>query len=74
MKIEFYDRKGDLLKTLTYHNYKKYEGADKWRATTMKMKNHNSGKSTDLVWSGYTFGKKIKTSEFNQNALKRIGR
>ena len=48
-KIDFYDRKNSLLKTLTYLNYKKY--LDKyWRADLFKMVNHQNGKSTDIIF------------------------
>ena len=43
-KIDFYDRKNELLKTLSYSGYRKYPN-DKWRADEMKMTNHQSGKS-----------------------------
>jgi outer membrane lipoprotein-sorting protein len=70
MKIDFYDRKNDLLKTLTYHGYKQY--LDKyWRAAKMAMVNHQTGKSTDLLWDEYEFATGLSESDFNQNSLKR---
>jgi len=70
MKIDFYDRKNDLLKTLTYHGYKQY--LDKfWRASKMSMVNHQTGKSTDLLWEEYEFATGLSESDFNQNSLKR---
>ena len=69
-KIDFYDRKDSLLKTLTYHNYNQY--LDKhWRPDTMKMVNHQSGKSTDLNFHGYAFKTGLDDGDFNTNALKR---
>lgn len=70
MKIDFYDRKDSLLKTLTFSNYQKY--LDKyWRALKLEMVNHQSGKSTILTWNDYQFKKGLKESNFNRNALKR---
>lgn len=69
-KIDFYDRKDALLKTLTYNNYKQYLGKY-WRAGDAKMINHQSGKSTELVYSNYAFRTGLKDSDFNRNALKR---
>jgi hypothetical protein len=70
MKIDFYDRKNDLLKTLTYHGYNQY--LDKfWRASKMSMVNHQTGKSTDLLWEEYQFATGLSESDFNQNSLKR---
>jgi len=70
MKIDYYDRKNDLLKTLTYHNYKQYLNKF-WRAAKMAMVNHQTGKSTDLLWSDYEFTTGLSESDFNQNSLKR---
>ena len=72
-KVDFYDRKNSLLKTLTYEGYKEYEGKH-WRPDLMKMVNHQSGKSTDLAWSGYRFKTGLSDEDFNQNTLKRAGR
>ena len=70
-KIVFYDRKNELLKTLTYNGYRRY-GNNKWRADTMVMENHQSGKSTTLHWSDIAFGVGISVRDFDQNTLKRI--
>ncbi len=69
-KIEFYDRKNTLLKTLSYVNYKKYIG-QYWRADSMMMVNHQNGKSTELKWSNYAFKTGLKKSDFKKNSLKR---
>lgn len=46
-KLEYYDRKGSLLKTQLFEDYKLYD--DKyWRAHVWRMENHQTGKSTDL--------------------------
>ncbi|MEQ9364661.1 MAG: outer membrane lipoprotein-sorting protein, partial [Leptospirales bacterium] len=51
-KVEYFDRKNTLLKTLTYFEYRRY--ADKfWRAHRMEMVNHQTGKSTTLLWDAY---------------------
>jgi hypothetical protein len=69
-KIDFYDRKNSLLKTLTFVGYKKY--LDKhWRADEQHMINHQSGKSTELQWSNYQFKTGLKVGDFNRNSLKR---
>jgi len=54
-KVDYYDRKGELLKTLTFQNYQKY--IDRfWRAHEMNMINHQTDKSTELKWSDLAFG------------------
>ncbi len=70
-KIDFYDRKSSLLKTLTYKGYKKYPN-NKWRPAEMLMENHQNNKSTSLVWDNYEFNQNIKDRDFDKNALKRL--
>jgi hypothetical protein len=70
MKVEFYDRKDELLKTLTYSGYKQY--LDKfWRADEMAMENHQTGKSTVLMWDNYAFAQGFKDRDFDKNSLRR---
>ncbi len=69
-KVEFYDRKNSLLKTLSFSDYNQY--LDKfWRAGKLDMVNHQSGKSTSLSWENYQFQKGLDEKDFNKNALKR---
>ena len=70
-KIDFYDRKGELLKTLTSHGYQKY--LDKvWRQSEMKMVNHITGKSTDLFFNNYSFANGLSDRDFDKKSLERI--
>ncbi len=70
-KIEFYDRRGDLLKTLMLEDYRQYENAY-WRAHKFAMVNHQTGKSTDLVWNSYRFRTGLSKRDFDRNTLKRV--
>ena len=70
-KVEFYDRRGDLLKTLILSDYSEYDGGV-WRALKMEMVNHQTGKSTDLVYTNYTFKTGLNDRDFVKNALNRI--
>ena len=70
MQVVFYDRKGSLLKTLSYRDYQQY--LDKyWRAAEMYMENHQTGKSTTLAWSDYQFQTGLTARDFDKNSLKR---
>ena len=70
-RVEYYDRKASLLKTLTISGYQHY--VDKyWRADSMEMVNHQTGKSTSLVWSNYAFQTGLTDNDFNSTSLKRI--
>lgn len=69
-RVDYYDRKNSKLKTLTFGPYKKY--LDKhWRPESMKMVNHQTGKSTDLSWTDYSFKTGLTNNDFTKNALKR---
>lgn len=70
LKIDFYDRKNSLLKTLSFTDYKQYL-AKHWRADKQEMINHQNGKSTELQWSDYAFKTGLADSDFNRNSLKR---
>lgn len=72
-KVEFYDRKNALLKTLTYSNYKLYKNKF-WRAATFNMVNHQTNKETLLEFSDYNFDADLKDEDFTQVALKRAGK
>jgi len=68
IKIDFYDRKNSLLKTLTFNGYEQY--LDKyWRADTAKMVNHQTGKSTELLWNNYKFNNGYTNRDFDQRSL-----
>lgn len=71
LKIEFYDRKNSLLKTLTSHEYQQYLD-QYWRAARMEMVNHQTHKSTTIYWSGYRFGNGYSERDFDTNTLKRM--
>ena len=70
LKVDYFDRKNSHLKTLTFTGYKKY--LDRyWRADEMYMVNHQTGKSTQLVFKNYKFRTGLKDRDFSKNSLKR---
>jgi len=69
IKIDFYDRKNSLLKTLSFSGYQQY--LDKyWRADRAKMVNHQTGKSTELLWKNYKFSNGYTDRDFDQRSLR----
>ena len=70
IKVEFYDRKDSLLKTLRSTKFTQYL-EQFWRPVLMTMINHQSGKNTELLWSGYEFKTGLNDRDFDRNALKR---
>ncbi|MCF6324697.1 MAG: outer membrane lipoprotein-sorting protein [Gammaproteobacteria bacterium] len=70
LKVEFYDRKKSLLKTLTLSDYQQYLG-QYWRPRQMHMVNHQTKKSTDLYWTDYHLKTALNRRDFDRNSLKR---
>lgn len=69
-KIDFYDRRDTLLKTLRIKDYKLY--LDKyWRPDHQYMVNHKTGKSTDIEIKNLSFKVGLSDSDFNENRLQR---
>ena len=69
-KIEYYDRKNVLLKTLIFADYNLY--LDKYyRAHDMYMVNHQKGKSTRLLQTNFNFDVELTDRDFDKNSLKR---
>jgi outer membrane lipoprotein-sorting protein len=69
-RIDFYDRKDALLKTLTYHNYQQY-AEQYWRADRMSMSNRQNGKHTDLIFEEWSFGTGASEGDFTPSRLRR---
>ncbi len=70
-KVEYYDRKNEHLKTLTITGYQQF--LDRyWYAGEMTMVNHQTGKSSVLMWSDYEFRTGLEPRDFLKTGLKRI--
>ncbi len=69
-KIEFYDRKGALLKTLTLSDYRRYGSV--WRAHKLSMANAQTKKSTDLAFKNFAFKSGLKSGDFEEAVLTRL--
>jgi len=70
-KIDFYDRKESLLKTLNQSGFAQYL-EQYWRPLKMVMKNHQTGKATELAFSPYEFRRGVNENDFTPNRLKRL--
>lgn len=69
-KVDFYDRRDSLLKTLSLLDYKNYNGI--WRAQKLHMENHTNGKSTDLIYEDYKFKVGLKDNDFVKGKLSQL--
>ncbi|ORU91685.1 MAG: hypothetical protein A6F71_08495 [Cycloclasticus sp. symbiont of Poecilosclerida sp. M] len=70
IKVEYYDRKNALLKTMRAMGFKKFLGKY-WRAGEMLMVNHQTKKETHLTFSNYQFKSGLTLRDFDKNSLKR---
>ena len=68
-KVEFYDRRGDLLKTLSLRLSRIRRRLAQHR---MEMVNHQTGKSTDLVYGDYEFNVGLDDDDFERGILTRL--
>lgn len=70
-RIDYYDRKDELLKTLTVGGYQQFLGRY-WRAGEMRMVNHQTGKSTTLTFADYQFRTGLTARDLDRNTLARM--
>ena len=71
-KIEYYDRKGDLLKVASFSKFKSYKvsGKSMWRPNFIDMKNLQTKKSSTIEWKDRKLGKKYKSKDFKKSNIK----
>ena len=72
-QIDFYNRRGDLEKSLQFQDYRQYEG-EFWRAHVMVMENKQTGKSTRLSWGDYSFRQGLTERDFTPQGLPKASR
>lgn len=68
-RIDFYDRHGEHLKTLTFADYRRYRDQF-WRAHRLHL-THRSGRTTVLEFNDYSFQTGLSDSDFSPVRLKR---
>jgi outer membrane lipoprotein-sorting protein len=71
VKVDYYDRKKALLKTLSASDFQQFLG-HYWRPGKMNMENHQTGKSTLLEWSDYQFKTGLSERDIRSQTLKRV--
>ena len=70
-KIAFYDHNNELLKTLRSRDFSMYHGKY-WRPKVLSMENHQTGRTTTLIYEDYQFNTGLRDADFHKNALLRI--
>lgn len=71
IKIDFYDRKGSRLKSLTFSDYQLYQNKY-WRAHKMLMFNHHTNKSTQLLTDNFIFNQQLNKRNFDSRRLGKV--
>lgn len=71
VRVEYYDRKNELLKVLEASGYQQYLD-QYWRPAVMHMDNKQNGKATTLKWTDYQFKTGLSDRDFNPQSLKRL--
>jgi len=67
LKAEYYDRKGELLKTATFAGYQKQ---GKWyRPGSIVMVNHQTKKASQLSWHERKVGGGVRAKDFDSDQL-----
>jgi hypothetical protein len=70
LKIEYYDRKGELLKTADFKGYKQYKKW--WRQSEIFMMNHQTKKSSRMVWKNLKLSIKHSSKSFTKSRFKKL--
>jgi outer membrane lipoprotein-sorting protein len=70
-KVEFYDRRGDLLKVLELGDYRQYDNGA-WRAHKLSMENVQTNKQTHLIYQDYAFNVDLSDKDFVKGRLSRL--
>jgi hypothetical protein len=71
LRVDYYDRKKELLKVLTIKGYRRY-ATHYWRAGEMLMVNRQTQKSTTLIWENYAFKVGLSPADFQPATLSRL--
>ncbi|CAM2064301.1 Outer membrane lipoprotein-sorting protein [Sulfidibacter corallicola] len=67
LRIEYFDRKGDLMKIATFRDYR--EMGDFWRVHEIDMDNVQTKKRSIITWSTREIGKKYSEYDFESDSL-----
>ena len=67
LRIDYFDRKGELLKISTFLNYTKYDRF--WRADEIFMENVQTKKKSRLIWKKRELGKSYPEDHFSSEYL-----
>ena len=67
LKIEYYDRKGDLLKVGLFKDYQKF--GKHWRVSAIEMSNVQTKKRSVITWTKRTLGAEVDVELFESETM-----
>lgn len=70
VKIEYYDRRGSLLKVFSTYRFKLFDDLY-WRPLRVEMNNVQTGRATELHYDQLEFGTGLSDSDFHRSSLSR---
>ncbi len=70
-KIDYYDRKGQLLKTIFFEDYKLYNNKI-WNADTFRVVNHQNKNTTILKWKNRKLNVGLNKKDFEKSSLQKL--
>ncbi len=70
-KLDYYNKKGEFVKTLNFIGYKLYEGKF-WRWDEHHMINHATGEVTRTEFKTWDYSVRLKPRQFTVNGLKNV--
>ncbi|NOZ03905.1 MAG: outer membrane lipoprotein-sorting protein [FCB group bacterium] len=69
--VKFYNQKGDLIKLMVSTDIRRIDGAEKWRANFITMKNVKTGHRTELLYDTIQINQGVADKFFTQRYLER---
>lgn len=70
-RVEYFDRRGALLKVLDVAGYRKYRGRF-WRPETLTMSNRKTGRTTVLRYGQWSLATGLSDSTFSEQNLRNL--
>lgn len=71
-KIDYYNKRGELLKTATFSGHEEYQvkGKKFWRPSKVHMMNHMTKKQSIFTWANRKLGAKFGRAQFEKRSLR----
>ncbi len=73
LRVEYFDRREEMLKIATFRNFKQYQiektGKSTWRSNEIHMLNIQNEKQSLFRWNDRKLGQELRERDFTQQAL-----